>query len=473
MLIRSANGGSGWVSCSPPQEGELGGVIENSVVADVTATSPNPSSRGGGKSTMPQKLSDIQIFELSRLIVQIENHYGFPCDIEWAWANGQFYITQSRPITTLNVIKSPTTIIKSVRDYQRLFQWRGGGLPYLFSDLYMQTYKSLGCVIISKNGIWTNYLPNRVVTSTLTIGVDLLSSEEKFLVYKNDFEYFREESRVFFQDVITWKDVDQMLFDRAIEFFARLFIYYSKAEFFYSDKAYAESSKNETLGQNLLEMAKIKEWGRSLMNEMFFSSGNYFDTFLTLLGVKFGLGLKDIKFHGVFELRQLFHGQGVLSEEIARRKDAFIFHVEHGQVSTLSGREVDTFLSFFLESEQAARTILQGTVANSGRYTGLVKVIHYGYEDFEAVSAKITVMNQGDVLVAESTSPELLLACKKAGAILTNQGGLLSHAAIISRELAVPCIVGLGNATDILHDGDLVEVDATNGVVRILEKANG
>jgi pyruvate,water dikinase len=80
-------------------------------------------------------------------------------------------------------------------------------------------------------------------------------------------------------------------------------------------------------------------------------------------------------------------------------------------------------------------------------------------------------MKNGQILVAETTSPELLPACKKAGAIVTNQGGLLSHAAIVSRELKIPCIVGVGNATDVLHDGDEVEVDADKGIVKILNRA--
>jgi pyruvate,water dikinase len=141
MLIRSANGGSGWVSCSPPQEGELDGVIENSVVvADVTATSPNPSSRGGGKSTMPQKLSDIQIFELSRLIVQIENHYGFPCDIEWAWADGQFYITQSRPITTLVANSGDNGVGQDINSADYIATFKASGVSILYADMVNTMY---------------------------------------------------------------------------------------------------------------------------------------------------------------------------------------------------------------------------------------------------------------------------------------------------------------------------------------------
>ena len=69
------------------------------------------------------------------------------------------------------------------------------------------------------------------------------------------------------------------------------------------------------------------------------------------------------------------------------------------------------------------------------------------------------------------TSPDYVPAMKKSAAIITDQGGMLSHAAIISRELNIPCIVGANNATELINSGDLIEVDANNGVVRILEKA--
>ena len=59
-----------------------------------------------------------------------------------------------------------------------------------------------------------------------------------------------------------------------------------------------------------------------------------------------------------------------------------------------------------------------------------------------------------------------MLACRKAAAIVTDEGGITSHAAIVSRELGIPCIVGTQYATKILKDGDLVEVDANKGTVK-------
>jgi pyruvate,water dikinase len=60
---------------------------------------------------------------------------------------------------------------------------------------------------------------------------------------------------------------------------------------------------------------------------------------------------------------------------------------------------------------------------------------------------------------------------KKAAAIVTNEGGITSHAAIVSRELGIPCVIGTKIATEVLHDGDLVEVDANHGKVIVLERA--
>ena len=79
-------------------------------------------------------------------------------------------------------------------------------------------------------------------------------------------------------------------------------------------------------------------------------------------------------------------------------------------------------------------------------------------------------MKKGDILVSIATNPNLVSAMKKASAIITNAGGLTCHAAIVSRELNIPCIVGTKVATKVLKDGDLVEVDADEGMVKILKK---
>lgn len=79
---------------------------------------------------------------------------------------------------------------------------------------------------------------------------------------------------------------------------------------------------------------------------------------------------------------------------------------------------------------------------------------------------------EGEILVTGMTRPEYVPLMKKAAAIVTDEGGITCHAAIVSRELKKPCIIGTKIATQVLNDGDLVEVDAERGVVRVLERAS-
>jgi pyruvate,water dikinase len=74
-------------------------------------------------------------------------------------------------------------------------------------------------------------------------------------------------------------------------------------------------------------------------------------------------------------------------------------------------------------------------------------------------------LNDGEVLVTHMTSPDWLPLLRRAAAIVTDSGGMTCHAAIVSRELGIPCVVGTGEATRVLRDGEAVTVDATRGIV--------
>ena len=83
-------------------------------------------------------------------------------------------------------------------------------------------------------------------------------------------------------------------------------------------------------------------------------------------------------------------------------------------------------------------------------------------------SDDINKVRRGDILVATMTLPNYIPAMEKAAAFVTDEGGILCHAAIISREMRKPCIIGTKIATKIFKDGDRVEVDADRGIVRKL-----
>ncbi len=115
-----------------------------------------------------------------------------------------------------------------------------------------------------------------------------------------------------------------------------------------------------------------------------------------------------------------------------------------------------------LEADMGSIQDFKGNIASIGKVTGKVKVC------FSATDA-IKKIQKGEVLVTSMTTPEYVPAMKKAAAIVTDEGGVTCHAAIISRELKIPCIVGTNVATKVLKDGDLIEVNANHGAIKILK----
>jgi len=109
---------------------------------------------------------------------------------------------------------------------------------------------------------------------------------------------------------------------------------------------------------------------------------------------------------------------------------------------------------------------LRGQTASLGAKPGIVR----GTVKIIMTTADMPKMKQGDVLVAVSTNPDVVPAMKKAAAIVTEQGGVTCHAAIVSRELGIPCVIGTKIATRALRDGDEVEVDAAKGIVKLVSR---
>lgn len=103
------------------------------------------------------------------------------------------------------------------------------------------------------------------------------------------------------------------------------------------------------------------------------------------------------------------------------------------------------------------KIILKGTPASPGIITGKVKII--------LDVSQFSKMKKGDILVTEMTDPIFLPVMGKAKAIVTDIGGLLCHAAIVSREMRIPCIVNTKNATKNLKDNQKITVNATKGYI--------
>ncbi len=101
--------------------------------------------------------------------------------------------------------------------------------------------------------------------------------------------------------------------------------------------------------------------------------------------------------------------------------------------------------------------ISKGRAASSGVATGTVKVI--------TRLGELSKLKQGDILVVKQSNPAWTVGMMKAAAMVSETGGIISHVAIVAREMGIPCVVGVENATALLKDGDVIRVDGSKGVI--------
>jgi len=191
------------------------------------------------------------------------------------------------------------------------------------------------------------------------------------------------------------------------------------------------------------------------------------------------IGLRDKKFiHWYYseylleeEVYNSLDGEIKISkkEVESRIKKSLILMIDK-KVEFFSGEKaVKKESKYIFKKDYSKIKTLKGQTANRGIVRGRVWVI--SPETLNQVE-KANKMKKDHILVAAMTRPQFIEGINKAKAILTDEGGITCHAAIISRELSKPCVVGTKIATKVLKDGDLVEVDANKGIVKII-KRNG
>ena len=132
------------------------------------------------------------------------------------------------------------------------------------------------------------------------------------------------------------------------------------------------------------------------------------------------------------------------------------FAIESGEIFIVQSRPITTKVKKE-EKEIKGKSILSGLAASPGIASGKVRIIH-NLED-------LTKVRKGDILVTEMTNPDMVISMQKASGIITNEGGLTSHAAIVSREMGIPAVVGTDNATKTLKEGQEVTVDGFKGLI--------
>lgn len=343
------------------------------------------------------------------------------------------------------------------------------GVSVLYTDMvntmYLR-YDPLCCIYKDK---YFQYLRKDKFELAGKDGIALLSNKKGYQKYIRDLKKTRADFEKFCRH-LTEKDapVTKQSLQTFLDYAAKLHRGYSKMNFEHTDKAFLLKDKNKILAQNLESMAKFKDVVRTTINDIFFEKNGPLNVLLDNLGRKFGLPRATLLNYTQQELLDLFDGRKVPGSVLQARSKGFAVQSIHGHTKYYAGNAVASIVKQLAQPVSKNQTILKGMVANKGMASGRVKIIHNDFSDFSKLRREIQKMKKGQILVAEMTAPELILACKKASAIITDQGGLMSHAAIVSRELNIPCIVGTKVATQILKDGGRIAVNAYTGIVKKL-----
>lgn len=214
-------------------------------------------------------------------------------------------------------------------------------------------------------------------------------------------------------------------------------------------------------GQKLLETVNEGIFFRSWRSEKINHSA-YF-TLPLFLEIAKRLKLKnerDIVYLFPFEVeKSLLESVLVDVQEIEHRKQSFTYFTFEEQEHIFSGMQSQEFLKSFSLLDELVKEII-GTPAFEGKAQGKVVIVKEKID--------YAKMLQGEILVVPSTLPDMVPFFKNIKAIVAEEGGILSHAAVISREMKIPSVIGAKNVTMLLKDGERVEVNAITGQVKKL-----
>jgi len=310
----------------------------------------------------------------------------------------------------------------------------------------MEFYKSLDVSTHFDGEIWKCFMPEKVIKKTLKEGIKLITDDEEFQKYKNRFENYKKELTRILKELIQKKEVDSLNLAQTMAVAGRMWHYYGKTEFFYMDEAV------KTNHPNLKELGIIKNEGRIFLNSIFFGETALLKQLTNKISRQTNIPTEDLMMHSKDELIDTVVGKKLNQYTIDKRKQGYSMHSKDGFI-------INKKINFVPGKE------FKGTIACKGNYKGRAKVFQFGYDNYDMIKEFEKEMKKGDILVTETTGPELMNLVKKAGAIITNQGGLLSHAAIVSRELNIPCIIGTNNATEKIKDEEIIEIK--NGRIKM------
>jgi len=383
-------------------------------------------------------LNKIEIIDLAASIVSIEQLFGYPVDVEWARDQDGFHITQARPVTALRpgqdkiseyrkIMTRPLSLLDcecwDICERLRLPE-HFGRLLY-FTPLFIRTPGKAVAVYYDFSdpgqdpGVLVAYLAKNIAW---------------FRHKKEEFDIDCREVR----DILNHRIHDRLRLRRLIE---SVWPAITVANIIGSSTDYEVPDELRRLCVSIRqESDDVLHPALDFWNELVKSGPEPRSASRAKAELVADNGQLQERVEDGQGNDWLFH-KGVLYSDVKQYLRANGIELVDNAVAGGAGPE------------------LRGETACKGRAIGQVRLV-FELRDMDKVQ-------NSDVLVTPMTVPEMMPALKKTAAVVTDEGGVTCHAAIVSRELQVPCITGTGNATAILTDKDRVEVNADKGFVRI------
>lgn len=226
-----------------------------------------------------------------------------------------------------------------------------------------------------------------------------------------------------------------------------------------------KNSLIKKLKLNKKEIQIFNAWGDFMITKIYRRFAQIFAVYRMLavleeMAKRLGITVKELKFMTSNEIATALATKSVNREEIKKRTKFSAFYTDKNENMWFTGPDAKKAEKMLHKMDVKKVDQIEGQCGCQGTAKGEVKIVNL-VEDMKKV-------NPGDILVSISTQPDLVPAMKKAAAFVTEQGGVTSHAAIVAREMKKPCVIGTKIATRVLKDGEIVEVDADKGVVRIV-----
>jgi len=204
---------------------------------------------------------------------------------------------------------------------------------------------------------------------------------------------------------------------------------------------------------------------RTFRTERSYESLYYVERFLAGLEESQKLEKHELSFYNLNEMVDFLQtGNRVSATQLAERRDEFAVLLHSGFLTTMQGKEARKWMETNYKDHISNLKAVRGLAAFRGKITGKARIV--------MCVADQNKVADGEILIVPMTTPDYMPGMQRAAAFVTDEGGVICHAAIIARELKKPCVIGTKNATTVFHNGDIVEVDGFTGFVSLVAPAH-